>query len=374
MEEFGTVPSREGGTELALPATEIHRGPAPRRAVFYNPAMALDRDIGVAFANALAARRGGSLRGWEMLAATGVRGLRMVNESELFSFLLQTEAHPEAAAVLQANAARFHPRGVIARAADARAVPREAPFDYVDLDPYGTPVPFLSTALDSLAPGGVLAITATDMMVLAGVQPKGCTLRYGARPVRGRLGPEGGLRILMKYVAQAARDRGRVMHPLLCYLHDHHVRAYVELSPKLAASPPDPIAPIDPTAWDGPTLGSTGAVGPLWIGPLFDAPLIRSMRAPEHADRPREAAGFLARLGEEAEVDRPFFYECNELARSVGLDRPPSYLAMRAGLTAEGALCARTHARSGAFRTGAPRSLVERVAADAATHGPDRNA
>ncbi|NNN17435.1 MAG: hypothetical protein HKL79_03635 [Thermoplasmata archaeon] len=369
-EEFGTFPSREGGTELALPPTEPHRGPAPRQAVFYNPAMALDRDIGVAFANALADRRGAPMRGWEMLSATGVRGLRMANESDLFSFLLQTEAHPEAAAVLEENAERFGARGVLARAGDARELPPEAPFDYVDLDPYGSPLPFLATALGALAPGGILAVTATDMMVLAGVQPKVCALRYGARPVRGRLGPEGGLRILIQHLAELARARGRVLRPLLGYLHDHHVRAYVEIAPRLPTTGPDPISVIDPTSWTGPSLGSSGPVGPMWVGPLFDVSLVRSLRAPAHAERPREIAAFLARLAEEAEVDRPFYFECNELARALGLARPPSYAAMRDGLIAAGARCARTHARSGAFRSDAPRALVERVAAQASARAP----
>jgi tRNA (guanine26-N2/guanine27-N2)-dimethyltransferase len=291
----------------------------------------------------------------------------MVHESELFSFLLQTEAHPEAALVLVANAERFRSRGVVARAGDARVIPPEAPFDYVDLDPYGTPVPFLVTALGALAPGGVLAVTATDMMVLAGVQPKVCGLRYGARPVRGRLGPEGGLRILLKHLAEAARARGRVLHPLLCYVHDHHVRAYVEIAPSVPTTGPDPIAMIDPAAWTGPSLGSSGPVGPMWLGPLFDAALVRSMRAPARAERPREITGFLERLAEEADVDRPFYYECNELARAMGLAQPPSYAAMRDGLVAVGARCARTHARSGAFRSDAPRATVERVAIDAGT-------
>ncbi len=363
--------SREGGTDLALPLTAPRRGPAPRQAVFYNPAMALDRDIGVAFANALAVRRGTPMRGWEMLSATGVRGLSMANESGLFSFLLQTEAHPEAAVVLGMNAEQFRSRGVLARAGDAREIPPEAPFDYVDLDPYGTPVPFLATALGSLAPGGVLAVTATDMMVLAGVQPKVCALRYGAHPVRGRLGPEGGLRILLKHLSEAARARGRVLHPLLCYLHDHHVRAYVEIAPRLPTTGPDPISLIDPASWTGPSLGSSGPVGPMWVGALFDAPLVRSMRAPARAERPREIAGFLARLAEEAEVDRPFYYECNELARALGLAQPPPYVAMHDGLIEAGARCARTHARSGAFRSDAPRSTVERVATQVRARVPE---
>ena len=56
-------------------------------------------------------------------------------------------------------------------------------FDVVDLDPYGTAVPFLEGALSSIANGGLLAVTFTDMAVLCARRPHVCFYKYGASPL-----------------------------------------------------------------------------------------------------------------------------------------------------------------------------------------------
>ncbi|HEV2231045.1 MAG TPA: tRNA (guanine-N2)-dimethyltransferase, partial [Thermoplasmata archaeon] len=159
-------PSREGGTDLWLPDSGQERGPGRRRPVFYNRAMAVDRDVGVAVARAL---RGsvlaGGARGWEMLAATGVRGLRTLHESDLFGSLELTESGSAAFEVLSGNVARSRAAGARARAWDARRPLERNGFDFVDLDPYGSPGPFLPAAIEALRPPGVLAVTATDLRV-----------------------------------------------------------------------------------------------------------------------------------------------------------------------------------------------------------------
>ena len=329
--------------------------------------MAGDRDLAVAFAAAWGARVGRPLAGWEATAATGVRGLRLVNESAAFERFLLTEANDEAVRVLRENATPWPAARV--RLHDARHPPDGGPFDYVDLDPYGSPAPFVEAALAVLRPGGALAVTATDMMVLAGVQRGACQRRYGARPIRGRLGPEGALRILLAYLARAARDHGRRVRPLLAYVRDHHVRAYVEVADALPNDSPDPIAVVRPDEWNGPTLGAGAPFGPLWLGPLFDPVLVGALTSPAIAARPAEVQRFLARLVEESAADVPFYFEANRLAAELSLPRPPALASMLAGLRAEGFRAARTHARAEGFRTDAPRSSVESLARRLAAAG-----
>ena len=48
------------------------------------------------------------------------------------------------------------------------------PFDVVDLDPYGSPVPFLDAALQSVRDGGMLMVTCTDLAVLSGGNTGAC--------------------------------------------------------------------------------------------------------------------------------------------------------------------------------------------------------
>jgi tRNA (guanine26-N2/guanine27-N2)-dimethyltransferase len=320
--------------------------------------MVLDRDLAVAFARA---RWGpGTRRGWDMLSATGARGLRLLVESGAFSTFLFTEAHPSAVEVLGRNAERVP--GATVRLADARTEPSEAPFDYVDLDPYGSPLAFVPTAFRAVRPGGVLAVTATDLMVLAGVQPGACERLYGGRPVRGRLGPEGGLRILLAALARLARTEGRTARPLLAYVRGHHLRAYLEVGAASEVSGNDPVGLVGTADWTGPTVGTRGPYGPMWLGPLIQPDLTTRLAVPPTAARPREAGEFLSRLREEAAVDRPFYFEANELAGALGLAFPPSRERLFDALTRRGFRCSRTHMRPEGFRTEAPRAVVEAVA------------
>jgi len=331
--------------------------------------MALDRDIGVSFATAHWAPAG--KHGWEMLSATGVRGLRLLVESRAFASFLFTEAHPAAAEVVRQNSERVP--GAAVRSADARTLPPEAPFDYVDIDPYGSPSPFVPAALQAVRPGGVLAATATDLMVLAGVQPGACERLYGGHPVRGRLGPEGGLRILLAYLARIAREQGRTVRPLMAYVRGHHLRVYLEVNLRTGSSPADPVGTIEAETWTGPFLGNRGPYGPMWLGPLFDPSLAARLLPPPRAARPKETEEFLARIRAEAEVDRPFYYEANELAGALGLPFPPSRAALERALAETGYRFARTHMRPEGFRTDAPRSAVESAAEQLGRAGTPRS-
>ncbi len=327
--------------------------------------MALDRDLAVAVI-ARARELGRPLRtGWEMLSATGVRGLRCAVEAGRFEALTLNDQDPQALRVLEQNIARYPDRGLRVESRDARS-PRPGPrVDWVDLDPYGTPVPYLPAAFDSLAPGGLLGVAATDMPVLAGASPGVCERRYGGRPVRGRLGPEGGLRLLLAYLERTAAARQRTIRPLLAYVGDHHVRAYVAVEPRTGAEPAPPIALLDPEQWDGPPLEGRGPFGPLWVGPLGDAGFVAGLRPPSTAAEPRRIATFLDRFRAESRADAPFYYEPNEICGREGLSMPWSPEAFVERLRALGFPAARTHARPEGFRTPAPRSVVFALARDA---------
>jgi tRNA (guanine26-N2/guanine27-N2)-dimethyltransferase len=324
--------------------------------------MAFDRDLNVAFARALEATGRPRLEGWEMLGATGVRGLRLAHETDLLETLLITEREEEAVAVIERNVEELHLPRVHVHPADARTPPPEGPFDYVDLDPYGSPLPYLNAMFRSVRLPAIVAVTATDLMVLAGIVRGACEARYGARPLHGRLAPEGGLRILLATLAKEARRHRATLTPLLSYVHDHHVRTYAELVPSEGARTTDPVAPIDPATWTGPVLGPKGPYGPFWVGPLFDRRVVEHLAVPPSPARPKEIQSWIERFRAEAEVDQPFFYEPNQIARALHLTQPPPLEALLAGLRASGAKATRAHPQASALRTDAPRSVVESVA------------
>ncbi len=329
--------------------------------------MQLDRDLGVAVVRAAFPRVDPTRQGWDMLAATGVRGLRLLHETGAFGGLLLTERDPDALRVLTQNAAAYQREGARVQCLDARRPIGETGFAYVDLDPFGTPAPFLDSALSALAPGGLLAVTATDLPVLTGVSRGVCESRYGARPIRGSRGNEGGLRIVMAFVAHRAAAFGRRLHPVLAYVHDHYVRCYTRIEPRASTeSIGSEVSFVPGPGWAGPSLPPGPPYGPLWIGPLFDADLVGRLAPPPTAERPEFVRPLIERLQEEAEADTPFYYEPNQLAAEFRLPEPPSLTSLLAPLRARGFRAARSHVRPSAFRTTAPRTLVEAIARTAA--------
>jgi tRNA (guanine26-N2/guanine27-N2)-dimethyltransferase len=57
-------------------------------------------------------------------------------------------------------------------------------FDVIDLDPYGSAIPLIDSALVSVKSEGLLCVTFTDMSVLCGNYPETCYYKYGSIPYR----------------------------------------------------------------------------------------------------------------------------------------------------------------------------------------------
>ncbi len=322
--------------------------------------MALDRDLSVALVTAALADRADAL-GVDLLAATGARGLRLLSETGRFARMVLVEGHPFGVARLASHSRATDPaRAEPMRANAARSPLRSGAFDYVDVDPYGTPIPFLEEAIRIARPGALLAITATDMPVLCGVSRDVAERRYGGRPVRGRLGPEGGLRLLLATVARAARARQRSAGVVAAYVHDHHVRALLRLGPPTSA--PDPVERIDPRDFAGPRLPPGPPIGPLWTGPLFDGSVVERAVPPRSAARPREVHRWLKLFRGECRIVAPFYYETNLLARDLHLPSPARPRELVERLRSHGFGAALSHVRPGAIRTPAPRTEVESIA------------
>jgi tRNA (guanine26-N2/guanine27-N2)-dimethyltransferase len=67
----------------------------------------------------------------------------------------------------------------------------------IDLDPYGTPSMLLDTAVQSVAEGGLLLVTATDMANLCGNNSVACWSNYSSYPLHRSYCHEQALRIIL---------------------------------------------------------------------------------------------------------------------------------------------------------------------------------
>lgn len=103
-------------------------------------------------------------------------------------------------------------------------------FDVVDLDPYGTAAPFLDAGVQCVSDGGLLAVTCTDLAVLAGHNyPEKCFANYGGVGCKAEYGHEVALRLVLHAISTSASRYGRYIQPLLSLSIDFYVRVFVRV-------------------------------------------------------------------------------------------------------------------------------------------------
>jgi len=237
---FPTETVKEGKATIVVPKLKTFEAETkehvPSKApVFYNPRMEINRDIAVLVLQTLhdTVRRDLSL--CEPLTGCGVRGIRLAEEVDGVSKVVINDISVEAAKLAKFNVRKNKvSKKVEVFNEDANlflsryAAPRKR-FDYVDIDPFGSPVPYLDAALRAVRKGGLLALTATDMAPLCGVHPRACIRKYGGKPLRTEFCHELALRLLLGCVAMTAAKHDIGIKPLLSYSANNYVRTYVTL-------------------------------------------------------------------------------------------------------------------------------------------------
>ena len=357
--DFPTREVREGRAELVVPDVPVLGGPGRRSSLpFYNPHMRVNRDLTVLLWSATLPRGAKVLDG---LAATGVLGIRGALESGLELAVTWNDKNPNARDLILENAARNDVAGEVLQE-DLRVVLAKRRWDCVDIDPFGTPVPFVDAAIQQAWKGAVIGITATDTAPLAGTYPGVCLRRYGARSLPNPCTAETALRIFLGYLARIAASHDRGVHPLLAFAAEHFVKAIVAVDARPSSAEAS-LAHLGYVRFEGARFTASTSppnsphAGPLWLGPLSDSAVIASMA--EGVDTSFEAARLLRLLLDEAGLP-PFFYENHSLAQTLGLDPVPVASWVDA-LRLEGFRAARPHVTANAVKTDAPWEVVDQV-------------
>lgn len=371
----------EGNTSLEVPEVTNLKGPASSREtpVFYNDAMALSRDVHVLLVKALQElglwNDGSFLEG---LTATGARGLRLAHEVGLSEVVLN-DANPQAVALAQHNA-RLNELSDKVEVTQARlqVLLAQRTFAAIDLDPFGTPAPFLAAALQALRNKGILSLSATDLPALCGAQPRVCQRRYQARPLRGPACSEFGVRLLLGWVIRQAATFDWGVVPLLAYAEGHHLRLYLRLQrgggrADESLSGLGMIARPDNQDYLKVSRPDLDAGGPFWLGPLGQRDLVERMakileEGPLTLAQPQQLHRLVS--GWSAELDQePFpvgFFSMDELAREAKCG-PPSLVSYLEHLQEAGHTTTRTSFDPTGVRTGADWSTCVKLMKDLQT-------
>lgn len=359
MNEDQSIPVEldvEGRTSFYRPPI---RSSIPRSSdvVFYNRKQEFNRTISVLTLKALfddnTPRSDAKIRICEPLSATGIRGLRYINEVDAISHACLNDLNPSAIEIINKNIQLLEENNPKVREKDKIIVVdnRDATrhlhdhhvcheyFDVVDIDPYGTPAPFLDAAVLALDKKGVLAATATDMPVLVGNYPAvafenlGISLSY-----KPWFYHEFALRSFVLGLMWPGFKHGKFFKPVLAFYKDHYVRCFVQrikgkehvrknvgflgtCSQCFVVEEYRPYwrrVPVMPQSC--PSCGKIlRLIGPIWLGPLHDPDVLdRILTSNWLMDYPKkdQITRFLTILKHENEIIIPYHHDVHLLCRT----------------------------------------------------------
>ncbi len=314
----------EGDTVVKVPAEEKI---SKELEVFYNPVMRFNRDMTVFVLSAL--KRKGMQVGLP-LAGTGIRGVRMLKELKSSSLKsLHFNDYDKTATKLIKENLKLNKidkdKRIEVHCEEANKFLLDSVgFDYIDIDPFGTPNPFLDNAAKRISRDGILAVTATDTSALSGTYENACKRKYWATPLRNELMHEVGLRILIRKVQLVGVQYEKSLVPFISYSRDHYMRVFF-LCKKGKKECDSIVKQHDFLFYDNNMKAyqvgqhkekskedKSGAYGPLWIGKLQDKALLKKVLKEIPEKYPAADEKFMQTMHDELEI--PFFYDIDELA------------------------------------------------------------
>jgi len=341
----------EGTTRLLVPEKHSMHGPGTRTAdVFFNEQMAFGRDVTVMFLRAL---QRNTVTAADAMSATGARAVRIANEVGN-TIVTANDVDPKAIPFIEHNISLNGLSNCAPSNRDLHVLFSESSFDYVDVDPFGTPAPFIQSAIRGCRKKGIIAITATDTAPLAGAQVGKCRRRYQSEPIRGYMCHEGGLRILMCAIAKELAKFDRGMRPLLSFYADHYFRTYVQVEEGAKATDRS-LEKIGFMRYDPKTLERSVSdrrdadhdKGPFWLGPLHDKELLAGMSTLGMEDE-RRCVKMLGLWRNELD-EEVFLYDMSELSSFTKIS-PPRMEALLETLNGTGR-ASLTHMSPTSFKT-----------------------
>lgn len=350
----------EGGVKVLVPKETKISKDLP---VFYNPAMIQNRDIAVAVIGALKRK----ISVCDPLAGSGVRAIRLLRETKNIKSISINDNSQASNRIIKKNLAKNKlktGRKIKVSNSDANQfLLNSRGFDYIDIDPFGSPNPFLDASIKRISRNGILAVTATDTAALCGTSPDAARRKYWGEPLHSHLMHEVGLRLLMRKVQLIGAQYEKALTPILSYWHEHYFRAYFECTKgkkavdKILANHQYigmckeclsmSIAPIN--AMDCCNIPMIWA-GPVWCGKIKDQEFVNSMQL--------ESSLFTML---KKEYDTTGFFDVHVLAHRLKLPILPTMEKVMEKLHDQNYTATRTQFSTSGLKTNAPLEVIKEI-------------
>lgn len=222
---------KEGLSEVKVP---IHEKVSKEMIVFYNPLMVLNRDLSTLIIKAnYELNNKKDLQIALPLAGSGIRAARFIKElPELIRFLSINDYSKDACKLIKQNLKKNKSKEnkkikiQISNNEASKFLLDGLGFDYIDIDPFGTPNPFLDCAIKRIAREGILAVTATDTSALSGTYELAGFRKYWGQTMRNSQMHEVGLRLLIRKVQLIGSQYEKALIPIYSMSEDHYMKIF----------------------------------------------------------------------------------------------------------------------------------------------------
>jgi len=397
--DFPSETISEGKVKVLVPKLEAFKKQpcdyAPSKApVFYNPVMELNRDVSVLAFQAYQRLCDREISICDPLTGSGIRGVRFAAEIHGIKKVVISDINERSfkLALRNVHLNKLEDR-ITVQHKDANCLLscHGAPhrrFDIVDIDPFGSPVPYLDSAVRALRNKGLLAATATDLAPLCGVHAKACIRKYGGKPLRTEYCHELAVRLLAGYVAIVAAKQDIGVRVIFSHSSDHYIRVYAQTD--YGAKKADISVKslgyvlhcfncfhrelaeaVSPQLFEEcPECGSKISwAGPLWLKKIFDSDFCEAMMQ-ENKRTPlrnsRKISNLLSLAKDEAEAPITYYvidHISDKLSSVV-----PSVSVMIQNLRDNKFQAFQTHFNSRGIRTNAPALIMQEILKKATTN------
>jgi tRNA (guanine26-N2/guanine27-N2)-dimethyltransferase len=338
----------EGLADILVPDESLTK----KSETFYNPAMEHQRNVTVAIVRMTKCKEV-----LDPLAATGVRGIRLLKEANVKKAVFNDISSKAVKLIeknLRANKIKKSSYEIHRKDANVLFLEKRR-FDYVDIDPFGSPIKYLRNVAYALKKGSLLGVTATDSGALAGKFAEACFRRYGVFVRETDFPKELGIRVLITSILKNLATHHMTFEPL--YSHANH---YFRVIGKVTYGAEKKISVIKIVSYCpnchnkkigietfcGNCKGKMNAIGPLWSGKIHDKEFCKKLLSNFEFSGKKEI------LLCSYEADQPFYYDLHMIARSLKTSSPKIEKVI-AKLQAKGFEASRTHFCPTALKTNA---------------------
>ena len=228
MDEYKIKTVEEGLTKIQFPEFDKISSDAP---VFYNPHMELNRDISILALQTFQKQEDRNINICDLFGGSGIRGVRYKNEINGVGHVFINDISETANEYERHNVELNNLKDIEIFQHDASMFLRmhRGEFDVIDIDPFGTPSPFLDSAGYCSRRNSLLCVTATDTSALCGTYKEPCIRKYNAKPYKSEYCHETGIRILAGFVALTLAKYSKSIEVKLSHSTEHYMRLYIEV-------------------------------------------------------------------------------------------------------------------------------------------------